>query len=43
VSCGELKARNFSLRQGRVFSRRMRGGEQFREKRARHHFAENIP
>jgi hypothetical protein len=30
-SCGKLKARNFFLRQGRVFSRRVRGGERFRK------------
>jgi hypothetical protein len=42
-SCGKLKARKFSLRQDEVFSRQMRGGEQFREKRSRHDFAENTP
>jgi hypothetical protein len=33
----------FFLRQGGFFSRRMRGGEQFGEKRGHHDLAENIP
>jgi hypothetical protein len=39
----QTEGKQFLMRQGGVFSRRMRGGEQFREKRARHDFAENIP
>jgi hypothetical protein len=42
-SCGKPKVRNFLLRQDGVFSRRMHGGAPFREKRARHDFAEKIP
>jgi hypothetical protein len=39
----QTEGTQFFMRQDEVFSRRIRGGEQFREKRARHDFAENIP
>jgi hypothetical protein len=39
----QTEGKQFFLRQDEVFSRRMRGGEPLREKRARHDFAENIP
>jgi hypothetical protein len=39
----QTEGTQFFLRQGEVFSRRMRGRAHFREKRARHGFAENIP